>query len=372
MIELLFPENELEVVRPPKMQIGDFYTFKDYNVFGIGQQAVHNSGSSMLKDTPLFGKKINNFITDHFAQSTAGSFPNVDLFINKQVDNLLKFKLDKEFRNDCLQHIFSHINSREFSYHIPSEYLYITLILFFIKEYNFFKSTNRAHDITKSKAIQHFSTEANFLNQYFSLLQSAESINYLSDICYGRYYFLEVHFLNKENPRNVPVDIVNNFLRIQKVHYEDYNFLEQLEIQNATSLSDHERSQINNRPPELTEISGRRSYKINPRISKTVLQRANYKCEINEAHKTFITKKERAYSESHHLIPMAFQDDFLPINLDREENIISLCPTCHRAVHHGSEKEKINRLRILYDNRIKSLTNCGINMSFEEFIKLYL
>jgi hypothetical protein len=58
MIELLFPRSELHTVKPPRMNIGEFISFIGYNPLGKGQQAVHNSGSSMLKDTPSFKKVV--------------------------------------------------------------------------------------------------------------------------------------------------------------------------------------------------------------------------------------------------------------------------------------------------------------------------
>ena len=62
MIENLFPEKILKKVSPPRMEIGEFITFVGYNPLGKGQQAVHNSGSSMLKDTPSFKMKVIDFI----------------------------------------------------------------------------------------------------------------------------------------------------------------------------------------------------------------------------------------------------------------------------------------------------------------------
>ena len=75
--------------------------------------------------------------------------------------------------------------------------------------------------------------------------------------------------------------------------------------------------------------------------------------------------------EAHHLLPMSSQKDFLPINIDREENIVCLCPTCHRAIHYGNIDEKKDRLIKLYNIRDKELKQSGINISKQELLKLY-
>jgi len=49
--------------------------------------------------------------------------------------------------------------------------------------------------------------------------------------------------------------------------------------------------------------------------------------------------------EAHHFIHMACQEEYLPINIDREESIISLCPNCHSAIHNGSDKVKRELLK---------------------------
>jgi 5-methylcytosine-specific restriction protein A len=69
---------------------------------------------------------------------------------------------------------------------------------------------------------------------------------------------------------------------------------------------------------------------------------------------------------------MAFQKKFLPINIDREENIVSLCPICHRAVHFGNKEEKLKRLNILFEKRKDSLNSCNLSITFEILKKYYL
>jgi len=74
--------------------------------------------------------------------------------------------------------------------------------------------------------------------------------------------------------------------------------------------------------------------------------------------------------EMHHLIPMSAQDDF-ENNLDCIENIISLCPNCHSAIHYGNEEWRRTYLRSLHLKREKALKEAGIYISFEQLFDKY-
>jgi len=130
----------------------------------------------------------------------------------------------------------------------------------------------------------------------------------------------------------------------------------------------------NSRTPEKRSKSNNSRYKIDPRITKTVLKKNNYICEIEkltgEIHKTFNTNKDVQYMEGHHLIPMKAQKDFKK-NIDRSDNICCLCPNCHSAIHYGAIKEKRTRLLLLYNSKIKELNDNEIHIDFEELINNY-
>lgn len=75
--------------------------------------------------------------------------------------------------------------------------------------------------------------------------------------------------------------------------------------------------------------------------------------------------------EGHHFIPMSAQADFNDINLDRTENIATLCPNCHRAIHYGNDQERFNVLKKLYNMKIANLIEIGIEISLEELFNRY-
>jgi 5-methylcytosine-specific restriction protein A len=149
---------------------------------------------------------------------------------------------------------------------------------------------------------------------------------------------------------------------------------EQIKINSSVGYdNDNDLANANNREPELTNSTSKK-YKTDAKISKTVLKKSNYICNvatmIHEEHNTFSTKKGEKYVEGHHLIPMSAQKDFKK-NIDRSENIVSLCPICHRCVHYGSKKEREAKLKILYDSRIKFLNDVGIYIAFEDLMNKY-
>lgn len=61
------------------------------------------------------------------------------------------------------------------------------------------------------------------------------------------------------------------------------------------------------------------------------------------------------YVEAHHLVPIKYSDLFDGINIDVEENIISLCVVCHKKLHHGNLDDIIPIITKLYNERNEAL-----------------
>ncbi len=131
------------------------------------------------------------------------------------------------------------------------------------------------------------------------------------------------------------------------------------------------RKQNDRKPIPIVSRSGQVvSYKRNARISKTTLHLANFECQLDKNHHTFISKLGLPYMEAHHLIPMCAQKDF-DINLDRIENIICICPTCHSAIHLGNDATRVELLHQLYNQKIDELRKVGIDIKFGELFSMY-
>lgn len=68
------------------------------------------------------------------------------------------------------------------------------------------------------------------------------------------------------------------------------------------------------------------------------------------------------------LVPLAYSDKF-NVSLDVEENLVSLCSNCHNNLHYGKDFESL--LKKLYKDRKEVLAKFGINISFEELLRIY-
>lgn len=162
---------------------------------------------------------------------------------------------------------------------------------------------------------------------------------------------------------------------LQKKDREEDNDLDfQRKIQEVEineSLSDTSMRE----PSYSQETSGKTVIK-KAYISKQALKKANFKCEFDNNHNTFLTNKGIPYMEGHHLIPCTFtnSEDYWSKygrNIDCVENIICLCPTCHRRIHFGSTSEKSAIIRFLYKKQISSLQAAGLDISIDKLLSLY-
>ncbi|MBU9643618.1 DUF3578 domain-containing protein [Burkholderia gladioli] len=112
-------------------------------------------------------------------------------------------------------------------------------------------------------------------------------------------------------------------------------------------------------------------YKRNPRKAASAFRAAGFKCEVEPSHVTFTSRStSHQYVEAHHLIPMKNQADS-PYNLDVRANIISLCPTCHRLLHHGHASDKKQILLSLFNKRRDALVSKGIDVTFPILAAMY-
>lgn len=127
----------------------------------------------------------------------------------------------------------------------------------------------------------------------------------------------------------------------------------------------------NNRVPEFS-AADKTSHRFptDTRLAKTALMLAEYKCELNPSHITFTSKNDTPFMEAHHLVPMTAQVDFI-VNLDRVENIVSLCPNCHSAIHYGTDSERKLLLTKLFNARREKLKSVGIDINFNTLFSKY-
>lgn len=126
------------------------------------------------------------------------------------------------------------------------------------------------------------------------------------------------------------------------------------------------------RKPEFTRTRGGQKVKTNPGIAKRRIILADYKCEIDPTHRTFKSHVTNSnYVEAHHLVPLRAQEEFGEYALDHEANVFSLCPNCHRLLHHAVMEEKQTLLTKLFRLRKEELTQAGISLKLDELLGYY-
>lgn len=128
-------------------------------------------------------------------------------------------------------------------------------------------------------------------------------------------------------------------------------------------------------PVHYDETSISKKYKRNPLLGKVAIERAYYSCESNPNHETFISAKtNKNFMEAHHFVPVKYQQEIwrkYKINVDCVENIVSLCPTCHRAFHNGTKEVKSNLIDNIFNKIIPKYKSIKFTISIDEIKKLY-
>ena len=124
------------------------------------------------------------------------------------------------------------------------------------------------------------------------------------------------------------------------------------------------------RPPKVSRTSTSLQYHRDRNVSENALRLASYLCEADNSHYVFRRKNGSTnYTEPHHLVPLSAREDFPGVDLDREQNIVSLCSNCHNLLHYGADIDTL--LRKLYEERKELLLAIGIKISFEELRAYY-
>lgn len=121
--------------------------------------------------------------------------------------------------------------------------------------------------------------------------------------------------------------------------------------------------------PQHNYVDGVKVYPRCREVAINALIRADFKCECAVDHSTFKSKfNGLPYMEAHHLIPLAYQDEF-DFSLDVEANVVSLCSHCHNEFHYGQEANS-NLLRLL-KMRQNELMDCGIIIEVSLILEFY-
>ena len=162
-------------------------------------------------------------------------------------------------------------------------------------------------------------------------------------------------------------EIINYINSIEIYNTQNY-------VQNTNCFYSENSNTYDEKEDSFVKINSIIQIKRNSAISKKVLSDNNYICAVDPAHITFITKSGTRYMEANNLIPCTVHNSerFKKISkLDREENIVCLCPTFHRAVHYGEISEKRKILKILFEKQKGKLEDAGFDLSFDDLMNFY-
>lgn len=125
------------------------------------------------------------------------------------------------------------------------------------------------------------------------------------------------------------------------------------------------------REEPIIDTKGLKRWPRNSVIAAQAIELANFYCEVDARHQTFISNKTgKLYMEAHHLIPMSKQGDF-EFNLDKIANIKCICPNCHRLIHHGKKDERDKALAVLFEKSKQGLKQVKLQISLDRLIDLY-
>jgi 5-methylcytosine-specific restriction enzyme A len=108
-----------------------------------------------------------------------------------------------------------------------------------------------------------------------------------------------------------------------------------------------------------------------PMIAARAIRAAQFNCEIDPNHKTFVSRaKRQRYVEAHHLIPISQQSRF-HASLDVVANVVALCANCHRLLHYGVENDRRSLLTTLFKERRSALLENSIDVKPNDFLRFY-
>jgi predicted HNH restriction endonuclease len=166
------------------------------------------------------------------------------------------------------------------------------------------------------------------------------------------------------------IHTLDNSFFVGNDNEEEESFHSSLQTKDLSTVTVVETLEPKNKPL-LKMINDRYQWTRDKDLAKKALKRAKFQCEIDNQHISFISKTSGvSYMEAHHLVPLKRQNE-IENSLDVLSNIVSLCPNCHRKIHHAEDKEKKQLLQNLFKQRKEDLFKQGVNITFDYLINSY-
>ncbi len=116
---------------------------------------------------------------------------------------------------------------------------------------------------------------------------------------------------------------------------------------------------------EVNEKVANSRIKRNSKLIDDIKIRDNFKCVVDNNHISFLSN-DKNYVEGHHIIPMYQQKNY-NFEVDVVDNIVSLCPNCHKEVHLADDKTTV--LKNLYEQQNSFMSRNQIDLA--DLYKMY-
>jgi len=189
------------------------------------------------------------------------------------------------------------------------------------------------------------------------------------------YYHLKKAYEQDENVWTDNKDrIISCFTNDKLKMFDDVTLLRNLLVENEVSLgvasdfslvTDEHGDFVDNSVVIFEEKVHSFNHKLLPRNQKlrdAAIQKANFTCELCGIQKTFETESDSQYFEGHHLIMYNINvQKRYRYCLDNIENIVCLCPTCHKKIHLSTDAEKQDCVLKLFVKHNKLISLFEIN-----------
>lgn len=158
---------------------------------------------------------------------------------------------------------------------------------------------------------------------------------------------------------------------LKPLNIEDENIQEE-----DVELPDERLNDKNTEPEKATIVGGKKRYKTRKSVREKAILKNNYLCDCHDQKHFYFEAMDtlQNYVEGHHVIPMSMQESYWNdhrTNLDIVDNIIPLCPTCHKQVHLGSRMSRLLVLGEIYTRHERTLLSIDRELSFSKFSSFY-
>lgn len=228
-------------------------------------------------------------------------------------------------------------------------------------------------DVAKLKVKKgdlHKAQNAKYLYNYYGFNFELDKNTKINEL----YLIEEINkLLQNPNPKE-PSQTQVTIPKVSNTFIEDDDKEFQIEMY-SSDFNDIDVSNYHTTAPDII-INKHITLKRNVKVSKAAIRRNNFTCCINDKHESFTSTQGVKYMEGHHLIPCNVENVKYywykyNVNIDCIENIVTLCPNGHKAIHLATEIEKVEFISNLYYKKIKDLESIDINITLEELVKLY-